>query len=149
MILVSRINQTIICPKGDTGLLRIKILNPKLSDTAYAKFYIYDSVGTVVLQKIVEVSNNIIAIAIQYDDTSCMNLGTYRWNCTIYQNAELTSTGDLLCTPDQTIVDTLFYKNPIGDTTPYFILKGANHTEHNGEYRITEDEKRLLYEGGE
>lgn len=149
MILVSRINQTILCPKGDTGLLRIRILKPNLSDTTYAKFYIYNSVGTVVLQKIVKVSNNIVAIAIQSEDTSCMNLGMYRWNCTIYQNAELTSTGDLLCIPDKTVVDTLFYKNPIGDTTPYFILKGANHTEHTGEYRITDDEKRLLYEGGE
>lgn len=149
MILVSRVNQTIICPRGDTGLLRIRILKPNLSDTTYVKFYIYDSVGTVVLQKIVKVSNNIVAIAIQSEDTSCMNPGTYRWNCTIYQNAELTSTGDLLCNPSQTTVDTLFYKNLIGDTTPYFILKGANHTEHLGEYRITDDEKHLLYEGGE
>lgn len=149
MILVSRINQTIICPKGDTGLLRIRILKSNLSDPTYAKFYVYDSVGTVVLQKILKVSDSIIAIAIRSEDTSHMNLGTYRWNCTIYQNAELTSTGDLLCTPDKTIVDTLFFKNPIGDTTPYFILKGADHTDHQGEYRLTEDEKRLLYEGGE
>lgn len=95
--MIRLIQRCLIIPRGDTGTLKIPVIGSVRGADALAVFSIFSQLdGTVILQKEIPITDDMLVIEFAQEETRELPLGRYVWDIKAYINPKRNAKNELI-----------------------------------------------------
>lgn len=102
-----------VCPRGDTGALKVTVSGITLNAGDMLVFGVFDPVrGRTLLRKQAEIVNGEAILTFTNADTRGLRPGMYRYNLRIVTDPELDEKGNVVCLDDTDNVISVYNEMP-------------------------------------